>query len=75
MHRLTTLVNACQESRQVLRMGRRTDHNGMRVGHIDFNMLEIGNKVFGNEESLSTFLNLGHDNFPLLQGGDEYILL
>jgi hypothetical protein len=75
MNRLTTLVNASEEGCQVLCMGRRTDHNGMRVGRIDFNMLEIGNEVFGNEESLRTFLYLGHDHFPLLQDGNEYTLL
>jgi hypothetical protein len=47
----------------------------MRMRGIDFNMLEIGNKVFGNEEPLRTFLYLGHDNCPLLQGNDAYGLL
>jgi hypothetical protein len=64
MNRLTTLGNASEKGCQVLCMGRRTDHNGMGMGRIDLNVLEIGNEVFGNEESVSTFLNLGHDHSP-----------
>jgi hypothetical protein len=60
MNCLTPLVNASENGCQVLRMDRRTDHNGMWVGRIDFNMLEIDNEVFGNEEFLRTSLHLGH---------------
>ena len=59
----------------VLRMGRRTDHNGVWMGRIDFNVLEIGNEFSGNEETLRAFLYLGHDHVPFLQCDDEYVLL
>jgi hypothetical protein len=75
MNGLAALVNAREEGCQVLCMSRRTDHNGMGMGRIDFNMLEIGNEVFGNEEALRTFLNLGHDHSPLTSCGDQYIIL
>jgi hypothetical protein len=65
MNRLTTLVNASEYGCQVLRMDRRTDHDGMWVGPIDFNMLKIDNEVFGNEESLRASLHLGHGQSPL----------
>jgi hypothetical protein len=75
MNGLTALVNASEEGCQVLCMGRGTNHNGMRMRGIDFNVLEIRDEVFGNKEPLRTFLYLGHDHFPLLQGGDKYVLL
>ena len=46
----------------------------MRVRRIDFNMLEISNEVFGNEESLRAFLNLGHDQSPFLRCDNEYLI-
>jgi len=47
----------------------------MRMRGIDFNVLEIRDEFFGNKETLRTFLYLGHDNVPLLQCGDEDVLL
>ncbi len=75
MNRLTTLVNASEERCQVLCMGRGTNHDGMRMGRIDFNVLEIGNEVFGNEEPFRTFLYLGHNHSPLTSCDDQYLIL
>ena len=69
MNSVTALIDASKESRQFLLSDRGTDHNGMRMGSIDLNVLEICNEFFGNEKPIRTFPYLGHDGLSLSKLG------